>query len=169
MSQEIDCRELEGDLSVAATLSDLGWLRSDDLPYVAADALVRGQDSPALRELAGISRSDATEVGRELLNRALAELEIKPASNCTARLAVVRQIAAAILDGSVTVRGGTRRIYFALGDWSDDECASIKARWLEFDDQFDRLMYDIPAHRPDLEHLQQSVRDAAVALIAATA
>jgi hypothetical protein len=168
MSQEIDSTELKGDLSVAATLSELGWLRSDELPYIAADALARGQDSSTLRELAGTSRIDATEVGSELLARAMAELELEPASHCTARLAVARPVAAAILNGSITERVGTRRIYIALGDWGDDECAQIKVRWLEFDDAFDRLMYDIPAHRPDLDQLQRSVRDAAAALVEAT-
>ena len=164
MSQEIDWHKLSGNLSIASTLSALGWLRSDDLPYVAADAIANGMDSPALRELAGTSASDATEVGIELLTRVMSELALHPASPCAARLAVARQIAAAILDGTVAERVGTRRIYFALGDFGDDECDAVKARWLEFDDAFDRLTYDIPAHRPDLAELHRSVRAAAADL-----
>jgi hypothetical protein len=166
MSQEIDSRKLRGDLSIASTLSALGWLRTDDLPFVAADALANGADSPALRELAGTSASDATEVGRDLLTSVMSELALQPASPCAARLAVASQIAEGILDGTVTERAGTRRIYFALGDWGDEDCDTVKARWLEFDDGFDRLTYDIPAHRPDLAELQRAVRAAAADLLA---
>jgi hypothetical protein len=119
-----------------------------------------------LRELAGLSRLDATDVAVEVLNRSLRELDVQPASPCTARLAVARQIAAGILAGAVSERIGTRRIYFALGDdWDDHNCAPIKARWLELDDNFDRLTYDVPEHDPDLDRLQQSVHDAAQALL----
>ncbi|MET7616149.1 hypothetical protein [Streptomyces sp. NPDC005408] len=60
-------------------LQDSAWqyvaevLHSEDLPMLAAHALVDGHDSPALRELAGLPRrSDATEV-RELYVQALGD------------------------------------------------------------------------------------------------
>src|SRR5688572_8514657 len=59
-------------MAVMDRLQDSAWqyvvevLHSEDLPMLAAHALVDGHDSPALRELAGLPRrSDADEV-REL-------------------------------------------------------------------------------------------------------
>jgi hypothetical protein len=51
-------------------------LPPEELPMLAAHALVDGRDSPALRELAGLpSRSDETEI-RELYVQALHELGV---------------------------------------------------------------------------------------------
>lgn len=51
-------------------------LPAEELPMLAAYALVDGHDSPALRELAGLSRrSDGTEI-RELYIQALHELDV---------------------------------------------------------------------------------------------
>lgn len=56
-------------------------LPSDDLPEVAADALVSGHDSPALRELAGTARTDV-RTARDLFIAVLGELRILfPASD----------------------------------------------------------------------------------------
>jgi hypothetical protein len=53
-----------------------GILPPEELPMLAAHALVDGRDSPALRELAGLPRrSDEAEI-RELYVQALHELDI---------------------------------------------------------------------------------------------
>jgi hypothetical protein len=166
MAQEFDRQGINGDMAIAAALWDLGLLRSDALPFVAADALAAGQDTPALRELAGTSGFDAAEVAAPLLEQALHELGVPPAPPCAARLVVARRIAAEIVAGTVSERVGTRSIYVALGDWGDEDCASAKARWLELDDDFDRFQYDVAEHRPDLNRLHRAVKEAAAALIA---
>ncbi|MDX2850840.1 hypothetical protein PV342_20710 [Streptomyces sp. PA03-3a] len=48
----------------------------EELPMMAAHALADGDDSPALRELAGLSRRDDPAEIRELYDRALSELGI---------------------------------------------------------------------------------------------
>lgn len=50
-----------------------GSMPSEDFPCWAAQALAEGLDSPALRELAGLPRTEVRE-GRDLLRRALGEL-----------------------------------------------------------------------------------------------
>jgi hypothetical protein len=50
-----------------------GSIPSEDFPSWAAQALAKGLDSPALRELAGLPRTEVRE-GRDLLRSALAEL-----------------------------------------------------------------------------------------------
>src|SRR5690349_15296817 len=56
-----------------------GELASEELPRIAAEAIVEGQDVPALRELAGLSRSEYREA-RELLARVVEELDGIPGS-----------------------------------------------------------------------------------------
>ncbi|MGI5248254.1 hypothetical protein [Actinacidiphila glaucinigra] len=51
----------------------------EELPMMAAHALADGDDSPALRELAGLSRRDDPAEIRELYDRALSELGIMQA------------------------------------------------------------------------------------------
>jgi hypothetical protein len=48
-------------------------LCAEDLPMAAAQALTRGVDSPALRELAGLGRADVRDAV-DLLGKAMAEL-----------------------------------------------------------------------------------------------
>lgn len=63
------------ELSAAADRFAVGRIYPEDLPMVAAAALVRGLDSPALRELAGIHRSDCRDAPQVFLT-ALVELGI---------------------------------------------------------------------------------------------
>ncbi|MFF7574876.1 hypothetical protein ACFZBE_07760 [Streptomyces sp. NPDC008061] len=63
-------------LQISAWEYVAGVLPAEELPMLAAHALVDGHDSPALRELAGLSRrSDGTEI-RELYLQALHELHV---------------------------------------------------------------------------------------------
>ncbi|WP_156910335.1 hypothetical protein [Nocardia mangyaensis] len=61
------------DLDTAADLFALGERGREDLPMVAAEALARGLDSPALIELACLHRTD-TRDAPDLFRTALAEL-----------------------------------------------------------------------------------------------
>ncbi|UFS59785.1 hypothetical protein [Subtercola endophyticus] len=62
-------------LELASWQMIVGILRSEDLPDLATDALVRGVDSPSLRVLAGADADDVRE-SRDLFVDALAELNI---------------------------------------------------------------------------------------------
>ncbi|MFF2087479.1 hypothetical protein ACFVVM_27205 [Nocardia sp. NPDC058176] len=67
------------DLDTAADLFALGELGREDLPMVAAEALARGLDSPALIELACLHRTD-TRDAPDLFHTALAELGLDSVS-----------------------------------------------------------------------------------------
>ena len=60
-------------LRVALAAVVAGEQATEDLPDVAADALVRGLDTPALRALAGTTRRDVREA-RDLFLQAIDEL-----------------------------------------------------------------------------------------------
>ncbi|MEU5786139.1 hypothetical protein ABZ754_00230 [Micromonospora purpureochromogenes] len=49
------------DLQVVVDRFIAGEIGSERLPLLAAEALAEGSDSPALRELAGLSRADVRE------------------------------------------------------------------------------------------------------------
>ncbi|MEV6278982.1 hypothetical protein [Nocardia sp. NPDC051832] len=63
------------ELRDAADAFGRGEVARADLPMIAAHALVRGVDSPALCELAGVHRDDGAEAG-ELFRAALVELGV---------------------------------------------------------------------------------------------
>jgi hypothetical protein len=51
------------DLRDVAVRVLVGVVGTEELPMIAARALAEGQDSPSLRELAGLSRRDHREAG----------------------------------------------------------------------------------------------------------
>ncbi|MDT0330572.1 hypothetical protein [Nocardiopsis lambiniae] len=67
-----------------------------DLPMLAAEALARGLDSPSLREVAWLGRTDPTLV---LFDRALDELGLAWPTGDEAHLYAARRICARLLDG----------------------------------------------------------------------
>ncbi|MEU9863679.1 hypothetical protein AB0D99_22670 [Streptomyces sp. NPDC047971] len=89
-------------------LQDSAWqyvaeiLRPDDLPMLAAYALVDGHDSPALRELAGLPRrSDVAEV-RELYVQALSELDVPLPDEETAGRRLLVSLAFGLVQGELS-------------------------------------------------------------------
>ncbi|MEU0487905.1 hypothetical protein ABZ249_01655 [Nocardiopsis sp. NPDC006139] len=74
----------------------LGTLPAD-LPMVAAQALARGLDSPALREVAGLGRADPAE---ELFTEALAELGLSWPTPGQAHLYAARHLCSRLLGGA---------------------------------------------------------------------
>lgn len=87
-------RELR-DLAVRLAL---GRLNGDDLPMAAASALAEGIDSPALRELAGLSRGESREA-MDLFRVAMTELGHPVPDQRGARLHLMRAAATAIVTG----------------------------------------------------------------------
>ena len=85
-------------LEVAAILIALGDQPSEELPGLATDALVRGLDSPALRQAAGSSPNDPREAA-DLFRTALEELGITAGDEQEALWALARHVAGQILTG----------------------------------------------------------------------
>jgi hypothetical protein len=88
----------------------VGDLTSDDLVDVATQALVRGIDSPTLRELAGLYPQDRREAG-ELFRASMAELAVRLPERDEALWAIVRSTARAMLAGDCSPYVGSRRIW----------------------------------------------------------
>ena len=87
-------------LEIAAAQLAIDDLWSEDLPQVATDALVRGQDSPSLRLLASQSRSDVRD-SADLFRSALHELSIEPLDAESAHWLLIRQTSGDIVAGRV--------------------------------------------------------------------
>jgi hypothetical protein len=85
---------------------------AEDLPEIATQALVRGIDSPALRELAGLSRDDARRGARDLYITAMAELGVQMPTPTEAARELVRFWAAEMLAGRLTPYEASRLIWW---------------------------------------------------------
>jgi hypothetical protein len=103
------------ELHLAACRFVVGDLNSDDLVDVATRALVRGIDSPALRQLAGLYPQDRREAG-ELFRVALGELAVRLPERDDALWVIVRSIAAAMIAGECAPNTGSRRIWCLQGE-----------------------------------------------------
>ncbi|WP_328615158.1 hypothetical protein OHS18_46855 [Amycolatopsis sp. NBC_00355] len=96
-------------------LSDVAWrhaagmLYPEDLPMAAAEALVRGVDSPALRELAGLGKGSATTEIEDLYRDALAELGITGPGRREAVRWRLAGLAEELVQGRLTVAGLARK------------------------------------------------------------
>src|SRR4051812_36563628 len=105
----------------------VGLTRSEDLPSVATDALLRGHDSPALRELAGQSARDVRD-NRDLFVAAIDELGLRVPPERDALWNLARETARAIVAGSVQPYDGARLIWWELwGRLEHDERLSLFA------------------------------------------
>jgi hypothetical protein len=98
------------DLSQIAELYVLGTFPVDDLPIAAQDALEAGQDSPALRRLAGADSADLDDI-RRLFQKALDELGVRLPSPSEAGLAFARRIAGDIARGTIPPYDGAKQIW----------------------------------------------------------
>lgn len=79
----------------------------EELPMIAAEALAAGLDTPALCELAGLSRNaDAHDI-RDAFEQALGECEIGLPDRSVARRHGLRRLAARFVDGEVPLTGLT--------------------------------------------------------------
>jgi hypothetical protein len=95
-----------------------GHLRDEGLPWIAAEALARGIDSPALRELAGLNqREDPCEI-RDLYEVALEQLGVHAPTYEEATRRQLRNVAKALASGELT-DAEVRRFHLVGGgeDW----------------------------------------------------
>ncbi|MFD8075605.1 hypothetical protein ACFV3E_23500 [Streptomyces sp. NPDC059718] len=112
-----------------------GIVPVEDLPMLAAHALVDGDDSPALRELAGLSRRGGADVIRELYRRALSELGILVADEETAGRRALLDRARALVRGELTAVEVACGLYAAAADTPEEthflETAAWYSEWLD--------------------------------------
>lgn len=92
-------------LEVAAWRMAVGRLRSEELPDLATDALVRGLDSPSLRLLAGQPRDDVRD-SADLFRAALDELGINAPDADGADWNFARRLAGEIVAGRISPARG---------------------------------------------------------------
>jgi hypothetical protein len=97
-------------LEVAAWRMAVGQLASEDLPELATEALVRGLDSLALRELAGQAPDDVRD-SADLFRVALAELGIELPDSETAEWRLARRVASEIVAGTISGGRGANKLW----------------------------------------------------------
>lgn len=102
-------------LELAALLWAIDKQPTDQLPDVATDALVRGLDSPALRELAGAPTTDYWQV-KYLFENALSELGIDVPDEQAALWRLAQNKAAEIVSGEVAPADGAHWIWSEVSD-----------------------------------------------------
>ncbi|MFE4957634.1 hypothetical protein ACFRCW_27055 [Streptomyces sp. NPDC056653] len=135
-------------------LQDSAWqyvaevLHAEDLPMVAAHALVDGHDSPALRELAGLSRrGDAAEV-RELYVQALDELDVHLPDEETAGRRLLVSLAFGLAQGEPSPKDVADRLSMTVAAHTQEETqflsiAADYSEWIGPD--------DLPGREHDLQ------------------
>lgn len=123
-----------------------GWLPVEALPDVAADLLVRGYDSPALRELAGHPRSDSRGA-RDLWAMVRDELGVPYKDDAEALWMLVREWASRMVDESLDPVEGANAIlgwgWFELGQ--PDELTGFVALMDDWE--------EMPSHRDETKAL----------------
>jgi hypothetical protein len=132
-----------------------GELASDGLSMLAAEALAEGQDSPALRELAGLSHSEHREA-QDLLSQVLDELRLPPApSEEEAHWEMARRYASLIASNTIPAIDGANAIAWHAGSLMFPESLATFAYLAD-------LWEDMPSKRSELE--QEIVREASLIL-----
>lgn len=133
-----------------------GGLRSEDLPGLATDALVRGIDSPALRMLAGQDASDVRD-SADLFRRVLTELNISLPDADQARWRLVRMTAQRIVDGRINAAAGASEIW-STGYLYVQDSGDLRI--------FVGLCSVLDDHPEDRAHIETKIMEAAEELLA---
>jgi hypothetical protein len=126
------------DLHDLAALWSVGEVRAHDVVEAACAALVAGLDSPALRALAGCTRTEAEYEVPGLLPAALDELGLvfHHRDDADGREAVVRMLARGLLAGRLTPRELASRVHQRFGHQ-----LPLAERLAELDDAYDTVEY----------------------------
>jgi hypothetical protein len=108
-------------------------LDGESLPDQASALLSAGFDTPALRELAGLTRPTLSEAA-PVLDRTLRELEVSAATPNDVIL-VALDYAERILSGTVPPELGAYRIGSLWRDWDGgDDLGAFYGLWAQWDD-----------------------------------
>ncbi|MFE9205309.1 hypothetical protein [Micromonospora sp. NPDC007230] len=108
----------------------LGEAVGDELPMAAATALCEGADSPALRELAGLSKGESREAV-DLFRVAMEELGEPVPDGRRARLHRMREAAATVLDGAGDPEELAHEIHWQACYSGSPELRRVGDRFLE--------------------------------------
>jgi hypothetical protein len=100
------------------TFWTLRRLPSEELPRIAADWLAEGLDSPSLRELAGTSSPQMSDVG-PLFEKALSELHFTLPKKEEALRFLARHYAQQIVGGAASPYDGARKIWWQVSNESE--------------------------------------------------
>lgn len=119
----------------------------------ATDLLVLGHDSPALRELAGMSITDSAYEVEPVVHRVLEEIGVETLLDVSADRAGLEAQLERFLDGEVGLGQLSRWAHSAIGHEGDEECQPF----VLLDDIYDNWEH---AGR-DLEYLEVTARRAA--------
>jgi len=98
-------------LEIEAANIVLGLTITDTLPNVAERALMDGYDSPSLRILAGLTKSEVTEEAIPYFKKALSELGVSLPLKRDAVLLLANQVAKQILQGNIKPYEGAKKIW----------------------------------------------------------
>jgi hypothetical protein len=137
---------------------------SDRLVRAGLDALLAGVDTPALAQLAGLTRREEPEAS-DLFEAVLDELALRdglPGTRVAAAWWIVRRTLARIVDGTVDPVAGADRIWDLAhpGQWFDSAVAPVVQGLIT---AYDIDGADDPAR---LEEAREEIRAAARALLA---
>ena len=107
---ESDSTSVKKDLRLLAARHLLDAAGSDELASEAANALMGGIDTPAIRRLAGMTGDDAEEV-RIVFREVLRELEIETPSHREATIMLAVEVARRISAGTISPYDGAKEIW----------------------------------------------------------
>jgi len=95
-------------LEQAEALFVIGRLPGEDLPGLATGLLESGTDSPAMRELAGLSRPTLRDAG-VVFERMIRELDRTLPTKEDAAWLLAKSLASSVLEGTISYREAARR------------------------------------------------------------
>lgn len=120
------------DLRTAMAYRRMGILAREDLPDVATEALVHGEDTESLRLLAGLTSADADQAW-DLFERVIAELGLHPPGELDATRIVTASIAQQASTGGMTLHSAIRTLAAV--------CARLRWQWPESMPFLDDALY----------------------------
>lgn len=86
-------------VQIGTSFLTLGLLRSEQVPALATAALEEGLDNPQLRQLAGFTHPDFTDL--ESITRALNDVEVRLPTRADAPRVLARAISSSMIQGDV--------------------------------------------------------------------
>jgi hypothetical protein len=102
------------DLQTATAYRRMGILAREDLPDIATEALLRGEDTESLRLLAGLTPVE-TDQAWDLFDRAVEELRLDLPDDLAAARVVTASIARQASTGEIGLHDGIRRLSAVCG------------------------------------------------------
>lgn len=99
------------DIDLAQARWVLGMVPDDQLPELAAQAMVQGFEGPGIRDLASFDEPTLHLIKPEIVEQAFREMGREPLTLSQAALRLAREIALRILRGQVSVEKGAADVF----------------------------------------------------------